>query len=218
MSRFERILWRDLLPSSPVFTTAEAASVAEVPQSMASRSLSMLAKEGVITRVRRGLWAAHRQPDFSPLHVVPHLFRTGAAGYVSVLSALNLHGMIEQIPRMIHVVTTTQRPRLVTPVGTYEFHQIHRNLFGGFGFYRGAGSFDIANPAKALFDTLYLAARKGRRFSSLPEVSLPEGFAVAELERWIRKIGHLPIRVGVEHRWCELMHVTQRHFGVKASL
>lgn len=206
MSRFERILWRDLLPRSPVFTTAEAASVAEVAPSMASRSLSMLAKEGVgvITRVRRGLWAAHRQPDFSPLHVVPHLFRTGAAGYVSLLSALNLHGMIEQIPRMIHVVTTTQRPRLVTPVGTYEFHQIQRDLFGGFGFYRGAGSFDIATPAKALFDTLYLATRKGRRFSSLPEVSLPEGFAVAEMESWIRKIGHLPIRVGVEDRWREL--------------
>lgn len=33
MSRFERILWRDLLPRSPVFTTAEAASVAEVPTS-----------------------------------------------------------------------------------------------------------------------------------------------------------------------------------------
>jgi predicted transcriptional regulator of viral defense system len=204
MSQFERILWRDLLPRSPVFTTAEAASVAEVTRSTVSRSLSLLAKVGVITRVRRGLWAAHRQPDFSPLHVVPHLFRTGAAGYVSLLSALNLHGMIEQIPRMIHVVTTTQRPRLVTPVGTYEFHQIHRDLFGGFGFYRGAGSFDIATPAKALFDTLYLAARKGRRFSSLPEVLLPEGFAVAEMESWIWKIGHLPIRVGVEHRWREL--------------
>ena len=38
MSRFERILWRDLLPRSPVFTTAEAASVAEVAPSMASRS------------------------------------------------------------------------------------------------------------------------------------------------------------------------------------
>jgi hypothetical protein len=35
-------------------------------------------------------------------------------------------------------------------------------------------------------------------------VELPEGFAVAEMESWIRKIGHLPIRVGVEHRWCEL--------------
>lgn len=75
----------------------------------------------------------------------------------------------------------------MTPVGTYEFHQIQRDLFGGFGFYRGAGSFDIATPAKALFDTLYLATRKGRRFSSLPEVSLPEGFAVAEMESWIRE-------------------------------
>ena len=204
MSGFERMLWRDLLPRSPVFTTAEAASVAEVPPSMASRSLSLLATEGVITRVRRGLWAAHRQPDFSPLHVVPHLFRAGASGYVSLLSALNLHAMIDQIPAMVHVVTTTQRPRLVTPVGTYDFHQIHRDLFGGFGFYRGAGSFDIATPAKALFDTLYLAVRKGRRFSSLPEVWLPEGFAIAEMESWIRKIGHLPIRIAVRQRWCEL--------------
>ena len=204
MSRFEKTLWRDLLPQSPVFTTSEAALAAAVTPSMASRSLARLAGEGVIIRIRRGLWAAHRQPDFSPLHVVPSLFRTGAAGYVSLLSALNLHGMIEQIPRVVHIVTTTQRPRLVTSVGTYEFHQIHRALFGGFRFYRGAGSFDMATPAKAVFDTLYLAARKGRRFSSLPEVLLPEGFAVAEVESWIRKIGHLPIRAAVKDRWREL--------------
>lgn len=204
MSKFEMSVWRDLLPRSPVFTTAEAASVSQVALSTASRALSRLAKAGVLTRVRRGLWAAHRQPNFSPLHVVPHLVRREGEGYVSLLSALNLHGMIEQIPGAVHIVMTTQRPRLVTPVGTYEFHQIHAALFGGFGFYRGAGSFDIATPTKALFDTLYLAVRKGRRFSSLPEVSLPAAFSSSELEAWVTKIEYRAIRVAVTARWRDL--------------
>jgi len=102
------------------------------------------------------------------------------------------------------VVTTTQRPRLVTPVGVYEFHKIQQELFGGFSFYRGAGSFDIATPAKALFDTLYLAARKGRRFSSLPEVSFPVGFSHSEIAGWVRKIQHRPLRVAVMDRWRRL--------------
>jgi hypothetical protein len=109
--------------------------------------------------------------------------------------------MMEQIPRVVQVVTTGQRPKLRTPVGTYEFHGIASKLFGGYGPYRRTGDFDMSTPEKTLFDTLYFSARKGRRFAFLPELDLPAGFARSEVGRWIERIDHLPLRTAVRERW-----------------
>lgn len=198
-------IWNELMSRSPVFTTAQVASAASISVAVASRDLAKLEEEGMVTRVRRGLWVITTHPDFSPYAVVPHLFTEGEDGYVSLLSALNLHGMIEQIPRVVQVMTTTQRARLKTPVGTYEFHQIQPDLFDGFGPYRRTGSFDIATPEKALFDTLYLSARKGRRFAHLPEVELPRDFSRSDVEAWIARVSHDPLRRAIAHRWGSLI-------------
>lgn len=201
MNKVASVIWSELLPLSPVFGTADVAKRAGIVLSNASRDLAKLETDGMVTRVRRGLWAVPGHPDFSPYAVVPHLFAERPGGYVSLLSALNLHGMIDQIPPVVHVVTTAQRPVLNTPVGTYEFYRIQANLFGGFKPYRRIGNFDIATPEKALFDTLYFAARKGRRFASLPEVELPGAFSVPDVKRWIGLVDHPPLRTAVRERW-----------------
>lgn len=201
MNKVARVVWNELLPSSPVFSTAEVAARAGIALSNASRDLAELARDGMVTRIRRGLWAVSNHPDFSPYAVVPHLFAEQPGGYVSLLSALNLHGMIDQVPHLVHVVTTVQRPKLRTPAATYEFYKIQASLFGGFRPYRRTGNFDIATPEKALFDTLYFSSRKGRRFSFLPELEVPEQFSSSEMGRWIALIGHPPLRVAVRERW-----------------
>lgn len=201
MTSVGKAIWTEMLLTSPVFTTAEVAEAADVRVSNASRDLGRLEQEGMVVRIRRGLWGIPNHPDFSPYAVVPHLFSDADEGYVSLLSALNLHGMIEQIPRSVHVMATTQRSDLATPVGRYEFHQIQTDLFDGFGPYGGTGHFDIATPAKALFDTIYLSARKGRRFAHLPELELTEEFSREEMEDWVRKIDFGPLRTAVRERW-----------------
>jgi len=205
MNKVARIIWKELLPTSPVFSTAEVAERADVALSNASRDLAELEKRGIVTRIRRGLWAVPGHPDFSPYAVVPHLFAEQPGGYVSLLSALNLHGVLEQIPRVVQVVTTSQRPKLRTPVAAYEFYMIQPALFGGFGPYRRTGNFDAATPEKALFDTLYLSARKGRRFTFLPEIELPADFTPSEVQRWIGLIDHPPLRTAVLERWERLL-------------
>lgn len=204
MKQITQVIWNELLPFAPVFTTREVADAADVDLSNASRDLRRLEQEGMITKVRRGLWAVPAHPDFSPYAVVPHLFRSDAGGYVSLLSALNLHGMIDQLPRTVQVITTRQRPDLDTAVGTYEFHQIDSGLFGGFGPYRRTGNFDIATPEKTLFDILYLSARKGRRFLYLPELELTEGFSSQTVGEWIAKVSYGRLRRAVENRWRRL--------------
>jgi predicted transcriptional regulator of viral defense system len=204
MKKVAQVIWNELLPVSPVFTTAEVAERAGVALSNASRDLVELQQSGMLVRVRRGLWAVQGHPDFSPYAVVPHLFADRPGGYVSLLSALNLHGMMEQIPRVVHVVTTGQRPRLRTRVGTYEFYRIAPKLFGGYGLYRRTGSFDIATPEKALFDTLYFSARRGRRFAALPELEVLGSFSPSEIEHWIERIDHPPLRTAVRDRWADV--------------
>jgi predicted transcriptional regulator of viral defense system len=199
----------EILPRSPVFTTNEAAEAAAVGRNVASRDLANLARLGVVTRIARGVWGDTRHPEFSPYAVVPCLIRPprSGAGYVSLLSALHLHGMIEQIPRVTQVVVGKQRPPVRTPAGTYEFHQIQRTLLAGHTPYRHGGHFRIATPAKALFDTLYLSVRRGRRFSHLPEVFLVRQFSEAELENWIHRIEYQRLRLAVVDRWRRLQGV-----------
>lgn len=200
MRRATRAVWNELLPYSPVFTTGEVVDVTRMAPSNVSRDLAKLERDGMVTRIKRGLWAVTSHPDFSPFALVPYLFAHGQKGYVSFLSALNLHGMIEQIPRSIQIATTKQRPRLETPVTTFEFHQVQEELFGGYEPYSRATDFDVAVPEKALFDVIYLSARKGRRYAYLPEVVLPSEFSRARIEQWIARISHPPLRVAVSDR------------------
>lgn len=83
MNRVSRVIWNDLLPRSPLFSTAAVAELAGIGLPVASRDLGKLEREGVITRITRGLWAVPTHPDFSPYAVVPHLFAEQLGGTAS---------------------------------------------------------------------------------------------------------------------------------------
>ena len=208
------VVWKSLLPRSPVFTTAEAADAAGISLSNASRDLANAAERELLTRVRRGVWAATQHPDFSAYAVVPYLFRDKESGYVSLLSALAVHGVIEQIPRNVQVITLRQRPMLRTPVGTFEFHKIQGALFGGTKPYQMTRPFDLATIEKALFDVLYLSTRRNRRFSALPEIQLPADFSEEALLSWVAKVESRPLRIAVARRWKNL---SEHHYVSSAA-
>lgn len=210
MSNITETLLNTIFPATPVFTTSEMAEAADVHLSNASSRLKKLADEGMLVRVR-GLWAMPNHPDFSPYAVVPHLFDSDEDGYVSLLSALHLHGMIEQIPQVVHIMTTRQRRDLSTAVGTYEFHKIQPELYGGFEPYDRIWSFQIARPEKALFDVCYLAQRKGKRFSHLPELTLPDDFDQEEFISWVDRISYDRLRTAVRERAEEILQHSEVH-------
>jgi hypothetical protein len=112
--------------------------------------------------------------------------------------------MIEQIPRSIQIVSDFQRRPLRTPVATYEFHQIQSDLLVGSEPHGQFGSFEVATPAKAVFDTLYFSVRRGRRFSHLPELELTSEFKPSQLNEWIRRIRYPRLQVAVYTRWRQL--------------
>lgn len=204
MTQVSEIIWNELLPRSPVFTTSRVAELAGMDVRNVSRDLGKLADSGQITRVRRGLWAASGHPDFSPYAVVPYLFEEREAGYVSFFTAFSLHGMIDQIPHLIEVATRLNKKSLETPFGTYEFHQLQEALFGGWEPADRRWSYLLATPEKAVFDALYISARKGRQFARFPDLELTEDFSQGALTDWVERIQSGSLRRAVQKRWKEL--------------
>lgn len=187
----------------PVFTTREVAAVRGASVAATSQSLKRLQADGRVVRVARGVWCDPEDPSFTPFALV-HFLSGAHLAYVSFASALHLHGIIEQIPQVIYAATTGHTSRKDTPVGTYSFHRIDAAFFAGFRWYRGGTDFVIAEPEKALIDSLYVASRKGRGFGRFPELDL-EGIDRTRAEHWIASIPYQRIRRFVERRFAALL-------------
>ncbi|MCE9625393.1 MAG: hypothetical protein K8R69_08090 [Deltaproteobacteria bacterium] len=184
---------------SLVFSTRDFSMLAEISGAFASQMLRRLAAKGRITRLYQGLWADAERPEFNQYLAVPFLTRPHPAA-VSLLSALHLHGMIEQIPQVVDVVSTALTKRVKTPLADYFVHQINPELFTGYEYYRGEGKFLIATPEKALVDCAYFASRKGRRFSALPELHLPKSFSRRKALQFATRIPNPRFQANVRER------------------
>jgi len=211
MKTIREVVFNQILARSAVFRTTDLASRARVSTAVASRALGGLARANLVARVTKGVWAAPENPLFSPFAVVPYLFTEAEAprSYVSFLSALHLHEMVSQIPGAIHVATGRQRRTLHTAVGTFRFHCLQPALLRGFAEGDRSGRFMLATPTKALFDTLYVSARRGKAFRHLPEITIPRTATDHEMQRWLLLIKSKSTRELVNRRWRDLLSHSQ---------
>jgi len=187
----------------PVFTTQEAAGLSGKSISAATQALNLLEKEGFIFRAYRGVWVQAGKNNVSPYMLVPYLFPRHRA-YVSFVSALHLYGMIEQIPQVVTVASTVHTTTLRTKLGVFSAHRIAPSFFDGFDWYQGTGSFLIAEPEKALVDSLYLSGRRKKQFGHFPELDFPGSFSFRKARRWAGRIPDARIRSFVEERLLRL--------------
>ena len=181
------------LVDRPVFRTREIAALRGTSVGAASQSLRSLERQGVLMRVARGVWCVPSDARFNRFLLVSYLNGAHRA-YVSFVSALHLHGIIDQIPHVVYAATTAHSHVETTPVAKYSFHQIDPKFFAGFDWYRDDKSFLIASTEKALVDSLYISTRKGRRFGSLPELDLGPRFSIRRAREWVRQISDSRIR------------------------
>lgn len=169
-----------------VFTTHEAAFISGKSLSATTQSLSNLAAEGILSKIYRGIWAQTTQAP-SAYQAIPYLFPKHRC-YVSFISALHLHGIIGQIPQTITLASTAHARTIRTNLGTFKIHHISPLFFAGFGWYKGSGSFLIAEPEKALVDSLYLSAYKKKHFGHFPELNFARSFSFRKAKDWVNKI------------------------------
>jgi len=179
------------LVGRPVFTTRQIAALREGSVSATSQALARMEHRGLVKRVTRGIWCIPDDPGFSLYSLVP-LLAGGHRAYVSLISALHLHGLIEQIPQIVYAVTTGHTRERATSVGTYSYHRIIPDLFAGFDWHGDRQDFLVAIPEKAVVDSFYLSSRKGRRFRFFPEIDLGAEFSFERAVEWADQIAHDP--------------------------
>jgi predicted transcriptional regulator of viral defense system len=182
----------------PVLSTREAAALWGSEQTAASRRLASLADAGLVLRVRKGLWAL--DSEIEPFALGPYL-TAPLPSYVSLWSALSVHGMIEQVPRQISLISPARPRRIVTTLGTYVVHRLTPELFGG---YTHTERGYLASAEKALFDLVYVRTAAGTR-ARPPELSLPGNFDRANLDPWIARIESPRLRTLVGRRLRDLL-------------
>jgi len=122
----------------------------------------------------------HRSDATGPYWVVGDLTRPHPS-YVSFQSALNFHGMIDQIPRDTTVASLDRARRITTTIGTYAVHTSQANSSRMDYGARGR----VATPEKAIFDLAYISAARGVQPRRVPEIDLLAGFDRAAIDEWI---------------------------------
>ena len=168
----------------PAVTTADTAALLGIATDAASHTLRRLAAAGLVTPVRRGLWALRESPD--PLSLADFV-TAPYPSYVSLQSALYLHGMIDQIPAATYLVSLARTGRIRTGLGAYSVHHVCPEFFGG-ARHDAQSGVRLATPEKALVDFLYLSPTRSRLFAALPELELPRSFGRRQARAWAARI------------------------------
>lgn len=154
--------------------------------------LARLASAGLIEQLRHGVWLFDLSA--TPESLAQEI-TAPYPSYVSHVSALYEHGVIDQVPAEVHLVASAEPRRIETSRGSYRLHRMPTELFGGFSDTGGA---PVATPEKALFDWAYLSAVAGRANARLPETEWPASFRRSEVDRWLRRVPSQRVRTMTE--------------------
>ena len=196
--KFEELV--SIVEDEPVFETALLLSGNVDPVDV-RRQLSRWAGNGRLYRLRRGLYALappYRKVKAHPFVVANRMVRPS---YVSLQSAMAIHGLIPESVPVTTSITTGRPGEFSTPLGTFVFRHVRTPLFQGFREVEmdTLQSAFVATPEKALLDLLYL--EKGSDSEAyLAELRLEfdDGFDFDELKRLSMSFGSCKVRRAVE--------------------
>ncbi|MHB2025938.1 MAG: type IV toxin-antitoxin system AbiEi family antitoxin domain-containing protein [Elusimicrobiota bacterium] len=140
-----------------VFTSADIITLTGLTPVAATKALTRLAGEGLVGRVKRGVWVSKLSADLNPYEAVPYL-RAPWPAYVSLYSALADYGVVEEIPHVVYAVSAALPKRYKTAIAEFSIHHLPEHLIWGYEVKRqGQASYPIAEPEKAFLDLVYLA-------------------------------------------------------------
>lgn len=140
------------------FTLKGATALTRTSPGATAQILRRLAKEGIVVRLKRGVWANLLAPRLRLEEAIPFMTAPWTS-YVSLYSALSEHGLIAEVPAKIYAVTGGRPMQISTPLGALSIHHLPPQTIWGFENHSTAeGFFPLAVPEKAWLDTLYLAS------------------------------------------------------------
>ena len=179
-----------------IFTTHDLITLSGKSASTIVQSLNRLAQQGLLVKIYRGVWAELGAKPFSVFETIPFLFPRHRV-YISFITALHLHGIVEQIPQVITLASPSHSRTIRTHVGVFSVHQIAPAFFAGFDWYKKDENFLVAEPEKALIDSLYISSRRKKQFGHFPELNFPPTFSFKTAAQWVERIPEQKIRLYV---------------------
>jgi predicted transcriptional regulator of viral defense system len=174
-----------------VFTSDEVGKLfLDESSNQVNIQLARMTKRGDLVRLRRGVYALADQ-DLDELVVAEYLYQPA---YISLETALNIYGIIPDVPGEISLVTPITVRKFKNRWGRFSYSKIDKSLFFGFEKVLDESSqlyYSLAMPEKAVLDYIYIRQIKslnGNRVD-LSEVKLERLFEFAEeFPMWVRKV------------------------------
>ena len=138
----------------------------------ANKKVTWLEKQGVIIRLKRGLYVINPEYSGKTLSselIANHLY---TPSYISMSTALRYYGLIPEAV-YVHQSMTVKHPRsFQTPVGNYDYKYISRKAFP-IGI-RSMNKGDYASPEKALCDLIANSSKVILRYMKDVEIYLEQ--------------------------------------------
>lgn len=122
----------------------------------ANKKVTWLEKQGVIIRLKRGLYVINPECSGKTLSselIANHLY---TPSYISMSTALRYYGLIPEAVYVHQSMTVKHSRCFQTPVGYYDYKHISKEAFpiGVRSMYKDNYAFLIASPEKALCDLI----------------------------------------------------------------
>lgn len=142
----------------------------------ANKKVTWLEKQGVIIRLKRGLYVVnpeHSGKTLSSELIANHLY---TPSYISMSTALRYYGLIPEAVYVHQSMTVKHSRSFQTPVGSYDYKSISREAFsiGVRSMHKGDYAFLIASPEKALCDLIANSSKVNLRYMKDVEIYLEQ--------------------------------------------
>ena len=142
----------------------------------ANKKVTWLEKQGVIIRLKRGLYVVnpeHSGKTLSSELIANHLY---TPSYISMSTALRYYGLIPEAVYVHQSMTVKHSRSFQTPVGSYDYKYISREALsiGVRSMHKGDYAFLIASPEKALCDLIANSSKVNLRYMKDVEIYLEQ--------------------------------------------
>lgn len=160
------------------FSVADLEKILDLKKKSLYVTLNRLVKNGVLIRLRKNIYSLFTKP-IDHEKIANELY---FPSYLSFEQALSKYSILSQIP-YIHTFATTRLTKKTEINGVViEYSHLPKDLF--FGYILKDGKY-IAEPEKALLDTLYMVSR-GKRSINIGELDL-KGLDRKKLDVYAKK-------------------------------
>lgn len=150
---------RDQAVRTPIITVAEAAKVSQLEPVSTRRALARLQVRGFVEKIANGVYLNSLVTQFSATDIV-NILRPNS--YVSLDSALLHWGISTQSSNILTCVTTGKPKEYISQELRIRFRTLAPKLYWGFTERPTRyGTYNLAEPEKALLDWVYLSLQDG---------------------------------------------------------